>query len=153
MLLGDGAGGCGAGTSFAAGDKPESVAVGDFDGDSNPDLAVANRDSGDVSVLRGDGAGGFGPATGFPVGDAPASVAVADFDGDTDADLAVANALSDSISVLLGDGAGSFGAATNYTAQFTVPMRSRWASSTATRSRTWAVAGTFLDSILGAARR
>ena len=61
VLLGDGAGGFGAGTSFAAGDKPESVAVGDFDGDADLDLVVANRESDDVSVFLGDGAGSFGP--------------------------------------------------------------------------------------------
>jgi hypothetical protein len=115
LMLGDGAGGFGAATSSPAGDRPESVAVGDFDNDNNPDLAVANSDSDDVSVLLGDGAGSFGTATNLPVGDTPASVAVGDFNGDTNLDLAVANALSDNVSVLLGDGAGNFGLAITYT--------------------------------------
>src|SRR5262249_46857958 len=38
---------------FAVGDVPASVAVGDFNGDGKPDLAVANARSGDVSVLLG----------------------------------------------------------------------------------------------------
>ncbi|MGH3785693.1 MAG: calcium-binding protein [Pseudonocardiaceae bacterium] len=37
--------------NFAAGDGPRSVVVGEFNGDTRPDLAVANRNSGNVSVL------------------------------------------------------------------------------------------------------
>jgi len=36
---------------FAAGSGPISVAVGDFNGDGKLDLALANRDSNNVSVL------------------------------------------------------------------------------------------------------
>ena len=36
---------------FAAGDLPQSVAVGDFNGDGLQDLAVVNIDSNNVSVL------------------------------------------------------------------------------------------------------
>ena len=42
-------------TDFAAGDLPVSVAVGDFNGDSDPDLAVANQASNNVSILLGGG--------------------------------------------------------------------------------------------------
>jgi hypothetical protein len=38
-------------TNFDAGDQSESVAVGDFNGDSKPDLATANAFSDNVSVL------------------------------------------------------------------------------------------------------
>src|SRR5919107_402073 len=38
-------------TNFAAGPGPPSVAVGDFNGDSDPGLAVANFNSNNVSVL------------------------------------------------------------------------------------------------------
>jgi predicted nucleotidyltransferase len=90
-----------------------SVAVGDFNGDSDPDLAVANEVSDNVSVLLGDGSGGFGAASNFGVGDGPRSVAVGDFNGDSDPDLAVANFDSDNVSVLLGDGSTPLRAVTS----------------------------------------
>ena len=43
----------------------------DFNGDGNPDLAVANVDSDNVSVLLGDGSGGFGAKTDFATGYEP----------------------------------------------------------------------------------
>jgi predicted NUDIX family NTP pyrophosphohydrolase len=113
----------GAGASFAAaadspfpagGEKPISVAADDFDGDSRTDLAIANYDSGDVSVLLGEGDGSFGAATSYDAGDLPTSIAVGEFNGDADPDLAIANAGDDSVSVLLGTQGASFGAATDY---------------------------------------
>ena len=103
-----------AATSFGAGASPESVAVGDFNGDGRQDLAVANSGSDNVSILLGDGAGGFSAATNFSAGGIPVSVAVGDFNGDGKQDLAVVNTDSDNVSILLGNGAGSFGAATNF---------------------------------------
>ncbi len=68
--------------NYGAGSGPQSVAVGDFNGDGNPDLAVANFGDNNVSILLGNGAGGFGAATNFAVGIYPQSVAVGDFNGD-----------------------------------------------------------------------
>jgi len=51
--------------NFAAGSNPQSLAVGDFNGDGKADLAVANYNSGNVSVLLGDGKGNFQPAMTF----------------------------------------------------------------------------------------
>lgn len=67
-----------AATNFPVGSDPRSVVVGDFNGDTKPDLAVANRASNSVSVLLGNGLGGFGAATNFPVGTNASSVAVGD---------------------------------------------------------------------------
>jgi VCBS repeat-containing protein len=111
VLLGGPGGSFAAAASVLAGFFPFSVAVGNFNGDSDPDLAVANTGSGDVSVLLGGPGGSFGAATNFSVGNfaSPVSVAVGDFNGDGRRDLAVANQSPDTVSVLLGSGTGSFG--------------------------------------------
>jgi hypothetical protein len=94
---------------FDAGNTPVSLAVGDFNGDGIPDLAVAVYDSNSVSVLLGNGDGSFQPAHSFVAGPGPASVAVGDFNGDGIHDLAVAkDAVGGTVSVLLGNGDGSF---------------------------------------------
>src|ERR687897_308197 len=92
--------------NFGAGDEPISVAVGDFNNDTILDLAVANQNSDNVSILLGNGNGTFvdTPAVNFGAGDGPFSVAVGDFNNDTILDLAVANFLSDNVSILLGTG-------------------------------------------------
>src|SRR2546427_3865796 len=86
---------------FPVGTHPQSVAVGDFNGDGRPDLAVANSGSNTVSVLLGIGDGTFQPARTFAAGSSPFSVAVGDLNGDWRPDLAVANYGSNTGSVLL----------------------------------------------------
>ena len=90
------------------------MAVGDFNRDGRQDLAVANRNTDNVSILLGNGNGTFGAATNFAAGDGPRSVAIGDFNGDGRLDLAVANQNSNNVSILLGNGDGTFGAATNF---------------------------------------
>jgi VCBS repeat-containing protein len=95
--------------NVTVGDGPASVAVGDFNGDGNPDLAVANQLSSTVSVLLGSAGGGFTRQTpDLAVGDFPVSIAVGDFNGDNDSDLAVASGFSGTVSVLLGGNGASF---------------------------------------------
>ena len=88
------------------------MAVGDFNGDGKPDLAVANWGSNMVRVLLGKGDGTFQTAVNYAAGRQPVSVAVGDFNGDGKHDLAVAN--GNDVSVLLGNGDGTFRRAANF---------------------------------------
>jgi len=77
--------------NYSAGNSPASVAVGDFNRDDAPDLAVANGGAGTVSVLLNNRDGTFLPASDFAVvgADHVTSVAVADFSHFGTFDLAV----------------------------------------------------------------
>lgn len=83
---------------------PGAVAVGDLNGDLMLDVAVAQANGSNVSVLQGDGAGNLGAARHVAVGSNPVSVAVGDIDGKDGLDLITADQGSDSLSVLLNDG-------------------------------------------------
>jgi hypothetical protein len=108
---------------FPVGSDPQAVAVGDFNGDGIPDLAAANSDSNDVSVLLGNGDGSFRAAINYPVGASPYSLAIGDFNGDGVPDLAVGYNYGSSVSVLLGNGDGTFRAALNFSSgRFTIAV-------------------------------
>ncbi len=99
------------------------VAVGDFNGDAKPDLAVGGGTCGGcpplsaVMVFLGNRDGTFRAAKGYAVGDnSESAVAVGDFNGDSKLDLATANLNTNNVSVLLGHGDGTFQAAVNYAA-------------------------------------
>ncbi len=98
------------------GSNPSGVAIGDFNGDGFPDLAIVNNGSGinTVSILTNSGIGNFGGQTNYPTGSSPRSVAVGDFNRDGFPDLAVVNLSGNSISVLTNTGTGSFGAKVDY---------------------------------------
>jgi hypothetical protein len=117
ILLGNGDGTFQAPQEYAVGSAPQSVAVGDFNGDSIPDLAVANELSETVSILLGKGDGTFQAAQNYGAGIGSASVTVGDFNGDGRLDLAVADSgtypsvANSRVSILLGNGDGTFQAA------------------------------------------
>ena len=77
-----------------SGNGPRHVSPGDFNGDGYPDIAVANVDGDDVSILLGNGDGTFRPAVHYDVGNYPQSVALGDFNEDGRHDLDIANKFS-----------------------------------------------------------
>ncbi len=95
------------GVNYTVGDHPQAVVKGDFNGDGRLDLAVANINFSNVSVLLGNANGTFQTAQNFATGLYPSSVAVGDFNKDGKLDLATGN--QSSVSVLLGNGNGTFG--------------------------------------------
>jgi hypothetical protein len=88
----------------------ENFAVGDFNGDGNPDLAVVSEccPGGGVSIFLGNGDGTFQPPVNYPAGDGPSSVVAVDLNGDGNLDLVVANRQGRRLTVLLGNGDGTF---------------------------------------------
>ncbi|MGP0017794.1 MAG: Ig-like domain repeat protein [Candidatus Sulfotelmatobacter sp.] len=122
VLLGNGDGTFQATVIYPSGGIfPYSIAAADLNGDSKPDLVVANLCSkgssctgigegdGAVGVLLGNGDGTFRATVAYDSGGIYAfSVAVADVNGDGKPDLLVANDNSGTIGVLLGNGHGTF---------------------------------------------
>ncbi len=66
-------------TAYAVGGGPEAVVIDDFNGDGRLDLATANNDSNNVSVMVGLASGGFGAKTDYGAGGKPRAVAVGDW--------------------------------------------------------------------------
>jgi FG-GAP-like repeat/Abnormal spindle-like microcephaly-assoc'd, ASPM-SPD-2-Hydin/FG-GAP repeat len=118
ILLGDGTGNfTPAAASPATGSGPVTMAVADFNGDGNLDLAVPSdcgangtcTTNGAVTILLGDGTGRFtASASMAATGLRPYGIVVGDFNGDGKPDLAIANNDSNTVSILLGDGTGNF---------------------------------------------
>ncbi len=119
VLLGNGDGTFQTATNYSTGSLssiPQFVAVGDFNGDAQPDLAVVSDTiSANLSILLNAGNGTFPVADVYSAGGArPRFVAVSHFNADSVLDLVVVNEGSSNISILLGSGDGTFQAAINY---------------------------------------
>ncbi len=101
---------------LAVGETPLAVVAADFNGDHRADLAVANQDSSNVSVLLNLGGGQFSSSKQFSISAAlggglfPAAIVADDFNGDGILDLATSNVGSRNVSILSGSGDGTFAA-------------------------------------------
>jgi phospholipase C len=98
-------------TNISTGAGAAAVAVGDFNNDGIPDLAVTNPTAGTVSILLGSGHNTFtlSDTLTTPTGNTePTSIAVGDFNSDGNLDLAVGNIPSSTITIFLGNGTGNF---------------------------------------------
>jgi FG-GAP-like repeat/Divergent InlB B-repeat domain len=101
-------------TNYPVGTAPRAIAIGDFNGDGKPDLAVANTgdptsgDDGNVSILLGNSDGTFQSAVSLNAGKNPWSIATGDFNHDGKLDLAIRDGGESAVSILLGNGDGTF---------------------------------------------
>lgn len=95
--------------AIRVGATPDAIALGDWNGDTHPDLAVLENASGSITTLVGDERGHFSvKATNRTVGALPRSLTVGDFDGDGVPDLVTASFAASTASVLEGNGDGTF---------------------------------------------
>ncbi|MCU0543979.1 MAG: DUF4347 domain-containing protein [Oscillatoriaceae cyanobacterium Prado104] len=109
----------GTATNFPVTYSLRKVATGDFNKDSNLDLAFASTGPNrNVSIVLGNGNGTFGAVTNLNTNSpsllASWSVAVGDFNKDGNSDLVTANNFTNNVSLLLGNGDGTFGTATYF---------------------------------------
>ncbi len=120
VLLGNGDGTFqeAAGSPYPVGKNPTAIVVADFNGDGNPDFAVANQGDNTISVFRGDGKGGFTQFPGSPFAltntstiseKGPVALVTANLrarnntvNGSPEVDLAVVNQSSNNVAILLG---------------------------------------------------
>ena len=109
------------------GQLPEFTAIGDFNGDGIPDIAVPDYYNDVVTILLGAGDGTFQLGQSYSVGAYPTFVAVGDLNGDGKLDLVVVNTAGGNaggFGVLLGNGDGTFQPQTQYyTGSITFPTQ------------------------------
>jgi len=109
VLLGNGDGTFQESVPYIVGGYPESVAIGDYNGDNIPDIASADSFGtdafdGTASVLVGKGNGTFDDSQQFQVDAGAFGITAADLNGDRLPDLVTANIDVDNVSVLLNTG-------------------------------------------------
>ena len=113
VLENDGAGRFARSPSVAAGSGAEELAIGDIDGDGDPDVVAQTERT--IEVFRNDGQGVLEPAGIAVTGPDTSSgflysVAVGDVDGDADVDIVTSG--EDTL-ISANDGTGRFGEATS----------------------------------------
>jgi VCBS repeat protein/HYDIN/CFA65/VesB family protein len=94
--------------NYATDAYPDSVVVGDFNGDGKLDVAVRSQYSFTISVLLGNGDGTFQPFKTTATTACQGRLAEGDFNGDGKLDLACTSSSANNVAILLGKGDGTF---------------------------------------------
>jgi Ca2+-binding RTX toxin-like protein len=95
-------------TLSGSGGTPFGIAVGNFNGDSDPDLAIADNAQGQVEIATGGAGASFSAPTPISVSPGPIEIATGEFNGDADPDLAVAHLGDDVVTILTGAANATF---------------------------------------------
>jgi Bacterial type II and III secretion system protein/FG-GAP-like repeat len=92
---------------------PVAMTVADFNGDGNPDLAILNQSTRNVTILKGNGDGTFTefPNSPLAVGNLPVAITSGTLGGSNGPALAIVNQQDNTVSVYFGNGDGTFVAA------------------------------------------
>jgi hypothetical protein len=110
------------GSPFPCGSAPFAVAIGDLNGDGQPDLAITDaptitaesKGPDGLYILLGDGTGHFAPLQGSPfaTGKSPSRIAIGDLNGDGINDIAITNYNDKTVTIFLMDRTGVAGTMT-----------------------------------------
>lgn len=96
---------------FPCGQNPNDIAVGDLNGDGNPDLIIANTGTPYITILLGDGKGGFKPSPHSPFATTVRphvhGIAIGDFMGDGKPAVVTDSWANDQILLIPSDGQGN----------------------------------------------
>jgi len=84
------------------------MAVGDFNGDGNDDVAISLPGEGTISIYYSNGDGTFSQGAQVDPGQLPQTMVVGDFNGDGKLDLAVGLENSQQVCLLFNNGNGQF---------------------------------------------
>ena len=122
VFLNNGSGGFAAVSPITVSYVASAVAIGDFNNDGNPDLAIGstNNTTGALGIRLGNGTGSFPNEVPTGVVQAVTDIAAADFNLDGNIDLVMTNILGYAVQptnaarVILGTGSGGFGSPVNF---------------------------------------
>jgi hypothetical protein len=115
---GRGDGALGTAVTYAGAAMPDSVRLGDFNGDGYLDVVVGNY-SGTISILLGNGTGALAPRVDYPAGPFVEGIAIADVNRDRVLDIVAVLRTPPAVAVLLGRGDATFEAPVRYNAPVT----------------------------------
>jgi flagellin-like hook-associated protein FlgL len=99
-------------STTTTGSTPQSVTLGDLNGDGVLDMVTADSGGSTASILLGNGDGTFKARTTVQTGANPLSVTLGDLNGDGVLDIVTADSDDSTASIMLGNGNGTFKART-----------------------------------------
>jgi len=113
ILLGTPSGDFGVANTLPLTGLPQTLRIGDLNGDDYPDIAIAQSGTNSVAVFLGQGNGSFGAVTNYPIGANGYGLVVRDFNNDGKQDMIASSGFNSFLAFFAGQGDGTFQSATS----------------------------------------